>query len=79
MTGTGTVRFFDPRGYGFIKPSDGSEDVYFHVSELPDERGKRFIDEGTLVEYELGTRNGKKVARNVVVLADDSTESGGAQ
>jgi cold shock CspA family protein len=59
-TSTGTVRFFDPRGYGFIKPSDGSEDVYFHVSEL-------------------GTRNGKKVARNVVVLADDSTESGGAQ
>jgi len=64
----GIVQFFDPRGFGFIRPSDGSADLYFHVSELPGERGKRFIDVGTRVEYEIGTRNGKPLARNLVIL-----------
>jgi cold shock CspA family protein len=65
---TGIVKLFDPRGYGFIRPSDGSEDLYFHCSELPGERGKRYIDQGTYVEYQLGTRNGKKVARDIRIL-----------
>jgi CspA family cold shock protein len=65
----GTVKFFDPRGFGFIRPSDGGADLYFHVSELPGERGKRFVDVGARVEYELGTRDGKLLARNIVILA----------
>lgn len=64
----GTVKFFDPRGFGFIRPSDGSEDIYFHCSELPGERGRRFVDEGAVVEYEIGTRNGKRVARNIRIV-----------
>jgi cold shock protein len=72
----GKVKFFDTRGFGFIQPCDGSEDVYFHVSELPGERGKRSISDGQAVSFELGTYKGKTVAKTVRPLL---LEDGGAQ
>jgi cold shock protein len=33
---TGKIKFFDPRkGYGFIKPDDGSRDVHLSCTRLP--------------------------------------------
>ena len=43
----GTVRFFDARGFGFIAPHDGSDDIFFHSSELPVKRVQRSIEDGT--------------------------------
>jgi len=64
----GTVTFFDRRGFGFIRPLDGSEDIFFHCSALPGEPGKRFVNPGCYVRYDLGTRQGKTVAKNVKLL-----------
>jgi CspA family cold shock protein len=51
---TGTVKFFnDTKGFGFIKPDDGSEDVFVHVSGLTDE-----VRENDKVEYTV--ERGKK-------------------
>jgi CspA family cold shock protein len=65
---TGSVIFFDVKGFGFLAPDDGSEERYFHVSALPGERGKRFILEGQKVQYELGTWRGKTVAKKVIPI-----------
>lgn len=61
----GTVKFFnETKGFGFIKPSDSSEDIFVHASGLIDEI--RTNDE---VEYEV--ERGKKGLNAVKVkLAD---------
>ena len=47
---TGVVKFFDrAKGYGFIIPHDGSQDVFFHESAL--EEGK--CATGQEVEFSL--------------------------
>jgi CspA family cold shock protein len=61
----GTVKFFnEAKGFGFIKPSDSSEDIFVHSSGLIDN-----IRENDKVEYE--TERGKKGmnAVNVKVLS----------
>lgn len=50
----GTVKFFnESKGFGFIKPSDSSEDIFVHSSGLIDE-----IRENDKVEYD--SERGKK-------------------
>ncbi|MCI1983245.1 MAG: cold-shock protein [Bifidobacteriaceae bacterium] len=49
---TGTVKFFNAtKGYGFITPEDGSEDIFVHYSAIQSD-GYRSLDEGDKVEYE---------------------------
>lgn len=53
MSSTGTVVRFDRRrGYGFIQPDDGQEDVFVHQNNIAME-GFRFLQVGERVSYEL--------------------------
>ncbi|UXS05554.1 cold-shock protein [Agrobacterium tumefaciens] len=64
----GTVKFFnDSKGFGFITPEDGGQDVFVHVSGL--QRGGTLRD-GDKVIYDLGQdrKTGKSKAENVAVL-----------
>jgi CspA family cold shock protein len=46
----GTVQWFSSgKGYGFIEPENGEEDVFAHHSEVPDED----LQEGDEVEFEV--------------------------
>ncbi len=55
---TGTVKWFNSsKGYGFITPDDGSDDLFVHHSEIKSE-GYASLDEGQKVEFEVG--EGKK-------------------
>ncbi|MGV3556529.1 cold-shock protein [Larkinella arboricola] len=51
---TGTVKFFNEgKGFGFIKPDDGGEDIFVHVSGLIDQ-----IQENDKVKFNV--ERGKK-------------------
>jgi len=48
---TGTVKWFNgTKGYGFIAPDDGSEDVFVHFSAIQAD-GYRNLEEGDRVEF----------------------------
>ena len=54
----GTVKWFnEDKGYGFISPEDGGEDLFVHYSGIAGD-GFRSLEEGAKVTYEA--TQGKK-------------------
>jgi CspA family cold shock protein len=64
---TGTVKWFNSqKGFGFIQPDDGGNDVFVHISAV--ERAGLFgLNDGQKVSYELmaDKRSGKSSAENI--------------
>lgn len=68
----GTVKWFNNRkGYGFILPEDGGEDIFVHITAL-EEAGLKTLNEDERVQFVLGKSKGKIVAKELVVLNGDS-------
>jgi len=64
----GTVKWFnDEKGYGFISPDEGSEDLFVHYTGIVGS-GFKFLDEGTKVTYEA-TQGEKGMHADNVSLA----------
>ena len=62
---TGTVKFFNnQKGFGFITPSDGSRDVFVHISAV-ERSGMSTLVEGQRVTYDVVTERGKQAAGNL--------------
>jgi cold shock protein len=50
---TGTVKWFNAtKGFGFIQPDDGGQDVFVHISAV-ERAGMRDIAEGQKLNYEM--------------------------
>jgi CspA family cold shock protein len=61
---TGTVKWFNSvKGYGFIQPDDGGQDVFVHISAV-ERAGLGQLNEGQKVSYEIerDKRSGKTSA-----------------
>jgi len=63
----GTVKFFNAqKGYGFIAPEDGSQDVFVHISAV-EKAGLSTLLDGQRVSFDVVTdpRRGKTNAQNL--------------
>ncbi|MDQ5940394.1 MAG: cold shock protein [Candidatus Dependentiae bacterium] len=64
----GTVKWFNTtKGFGFIQPEQGGNDVFVHISALQ-RAGIQSLQEGQKVSYELATSKGKTSAVNLQVV-----------
>ena len=65
----GTVKWFNAdKGYGFITPEDGSRDLFVHYSEIQTDGGFAKLDDGQLVEFEVGEGKKGPCATKVVAV-----------
>lgn len=62
----GTVKWFNAtKGFGFIKPDDGTADAFVHVSAV-ERAGLAHLIEGQKIEFDLvSDRRGKMSAENL--------------
>ena len=62
---TGTVKWFNTtKGYGFIMPQDGGTDVFVHITAVQ-AAGRRSLDEGQKVSFDVAMERGKAAATNL--------------
>ena len=66
---TGTIKWFNAdKGFGFIAPEDGSDDVFAHFSGI-NSGGFRSLNEGDKVEFEVQQGDRGLQATNITVIS----------
>jgi CspA family cold shock protein len=61
----GTVKWFNAtKGYGFIMPSDGTKDVFVHITAVQ-AAGLTGLNDGQKVTYDMVVERGKAAASNL--------------
>jgi cold shock protein len=64
----GTVKWFNPtKGFGFIQPDQGGEDVFVHISTV-ERAGLRDLNDGQKVSYDLEDNRGRTAAANLKLV-----------
>ena len=65
---TGKVKWFSSeKGYGFIKPDNGGDDMFVHISEV-EKAGYDNLSNDQSIGYEIQTKNGKSSATDLRLL-----------
>ena len=63
----GTVKWFNPtKGYGFIQPDTGGNDVFVHISTV-EKAGYTGLAEGAKVTFDVVPNRGKESAENLKI------------
>ena len=61
----GAVKFFNTqKGFGFIRPDDGGQDVFVHISAVQ-RAGMQTLVEGQKLSYDVVSERGKSAASNL--------------
>jgi cold shock protein len=64
------VWFKDHKGFGFIRPDNSDEDIFFHWSYLKVE-GYKTIKPNAKVSFELGSNHKGVMATNIAIESED--------
>lgn len=66
---TGSVKWFNAnKGFGFIEPEDGSNDVFVHISAV-ERAGLSSLNDGQKISYEVQAgQNGKSSAEDLKIV-----------
>lgn len=66
---SGTVKWFNAtKGYGFIQPANGGQDVFVHISAV-ERAGLSSLNDGQKLEYQIESdRNGRSSAGALVLI-----------
>ena len=63
----GNVKWFNTqKGFGFIQPTDGSKDVFVHISAV-ERAGLSNLAEGQKVSFDVVSERGKSAADNLQI------------
>ena len=74
----GTVKWFnDAKGFGFIEPQEGGEDVFAHFSAIQMD-GFRTLKQGGKVSFELVQGPKGQLAQNIQPVSDQADTAGSA-
>lgn len=74
MESFGTVKWFnDAKGYGFIEPEKGGEDVFAHHTAIQME-GFRTLKQGSRVVFELTQGPKGELAQNIRMCRENETK-----
>ena len=69
----GTVKWFNGRkGFGFIEPDNGEDDVFVHVTAVKDS-GLDVLNEGDKVSFELVENKGRMAAEKLSMSGDEES------
>lgn len=70
---SGTVKWFNTtKGFGFIEPDGGGNDVFVHISQV-ERSGLTGLTDNMKVDYELTEgRDGRKMAGDIKLLTSSS-------
>lgn len=65
---TGVVKWFNvTKGFGFIQPDEGGNDVFVHMSALRN-AGYTNLEEGARIQYDLSSDRGRTFAANIKLI-----------
>ena len=65
---TGTVKWFNnKKGYGFICPDEGGNDIFVHITAVH-QAGMKTLKENAKISYDLMEEKGKTVAGNLKLV-----------
>ena len=67
---TGKLKWYNAaKGFGFIVPDEGGNDVFVHVSAFKEAKITK-IDQGQAMEYTVADHKGKPVATQLKVISE---------
>lgn len=77
----GTIKKLNERGFGFIAPEEGGNDVFFHANDVEVDGGFEALNEGDAVDFEMSdspkgpkASNIKSAGGSAAPASDESEE-----